>query len=230
MLDIKMFQNPVDLKWLNLAKLSLSPRYYLVLDDDIWKNKTLLVKKGGKLNYDMIDKLINFGVKETKVKIVEKDYADYDNLNLIKNQSILIVQKDFKSISKHAKMLINAGFANQNIFASNSVNFLSKYLQNKSLCYVFIDYSLYGKKAINIIKNSIYNRTIDLYILNTPIISNENFIEHITESHNQNSINIMPIKQKLNITSMKAIIATSQNSKYKQLLDKKQAIEFKNAL
>jgi hypothetical protein len=194
----------------------------MILEDDVSQNDILLLKKGISLNDYLIDKLINFGIKEIPVNITnwnkniaQTELVDYD---LIKNQSALIFHKDIKEILKIVQILPKAGFKEQNIFATSSKELLDKYIMKKNLLYIFIDKTLFNKETADQIAQLLPKQQINIFVLGAETFKE---IANLKEVKNfNNSINIKILQKPLDSGYIKALINLCPSGKFKQLLEK----------
>jgi len=178
MLTENCLENPVNLRKIKNEKIL--EKYSLVLKDDVWKKGLLLLGKGLYLSEEVIEKLINFGVKEVSVHYYEDNFGEEEKYiemlkrNFLKDQRVFIFDKNIKNSVYFANILIHIGYKRGNIFAlSNSKNTV-KYFKNKKPDYLVIDYESNSENIINIIKEA-YNSTHIFLIVNEDTKKSESF-------------------------------------------------------
>jgi len=145
----------------------------IVLKEDIYKDNTLLVKKGNVLNSYLINKLNKFGVSG----IANSYHSDFSL-----GTEILILQSDLYQQKRTKEILKFAGFEQDKILLLDDENLLKDKLRIKSLKYLFIDYSFYGKDLLDEIFLNSINRKLVIFVLNCP----EGTAERIYNSDYQN--------------------------------------------
>lgn len=229
MLDSSIFKNPVDLSWFGSDYFTDNPYYNFILNDDVWLDNILLIKKGNSLNQIIVNKLMKFGIKKIQIDIntkppVKSSYQELDNRNSIAAQSVLIVQKTYKEISVIAKALLESGFKNENVFAATNPQSTEKYLANKQLLYIFMDYEFFDEKIKNTIKDNCNERIINVFLSNSPantVISAEEF---------QENINIKIMLKVINSIYIRALINQCPTHDYSQLIEKAKKLSPKGVL
>ncbi len=147
--------NYVNLLKLKADKIFQNKNLNVVLNDDIWGEDTLLLRSGRYLNEDLINKLLNFGIKNINVNFVEKneDVKEQEFVvnEFIKNQNVLIVEKNILNTAWFVRNLIDIGFSEGNILITGDYNFINQYFRVKKINFIFIGLPLYEKciKCIN---------------------------------------------------------------------------------
>ncbi|MFA6989895.1 MAG: hypothetical protein WC197_07480 [Candidatus Gastranaerophilaceae bacterium] len=215
-------KNLVNLCWLKVQAQNSNVDFGIILDDDILYNNILLLKKGTNLNDYLIDKLLNFGIKEAFVNItdlekssVKTEITDYD---LIKNQSILVINEDLKEISKILRILPKAGFKEQNIFAIANLEILDRYIMKKNLFYIFIDHTFFNQSLINMLSQLNIKQYLNIFILGAETFKEIRNLKELKV--NNNFINIKILQKPLDSGYIKALINLCPSSKFKQLLER----------
>ena len=148
----KSTSNYVDLVKLKAEKLFQNKNLGIFLNDDIWENSTLLVKGGRYLTEDLINKLLNFGVKQVDVDFIEKNDGNRKIINdFINNQNVLIIENNLLEASWLVRNLVDIGFKEGNIFVTADYNSINRYFRIKKINFIFTGFSLYEKclKCVN---------------------------------------------------------------------------------
>jgi len=230
--DESVFKKPIDLYWLKINNLTSNPYFDLILNDDIWQNDILLLKKGRTIDDDILEKLMNFGVKQIKIDISRKksfkNSVGTHSPESINKQSVLVIREDFKSISSFVKILMESGFKDKNIFAATGIDILNRYLQNNNLNYIFIDHSLYDEKVLNIVEENTFLRIINIFIINAP--QNVIPLNYIKTSRNKTVINIKTALKSLNSVYIRALVNQSPSHDYGKLIQKQDMTTFKRCV
>ncbi|MFW5795228.1 MAG: hypothetical protein ACOCV1_07060, partial [Bacillota bacterium] len=149
----------VDLMKLKSEKILLDNKLGVVLSNDVWENNALLIKSGGYLTEDLINRLLNFGVKKVNVNFVYKNQINSLNQDFIKNQQVIILEDNFFNIAWLKRNLIKMGFNHENILVTVNYHSLNKYFKDKKINFIFIGQSLYEKSARCINKYSMLKTT-----------------------------------------------------------------------
>lgn len=110
-------KNPIDLLELKSERFSDDSEYNMVLKEDVWKQGILILRSGKYLTGEIIDKLINFGIREVNVHLDDNEFQEDENQaieelkrNYIKSQNILIIDSKYKNIIFLASILTKMGF------------------------------------------------------------------------------------------------------------------------
>ncbi len=155
----KYIPNYVDLIKLKVDKLMQSRKLSIILNDDVWDKGTLIVKSGGYLTEELINKLINFGIKKVNVNFVEQseekpsESAIYRPVlkDFVKNQNVLIVDKNVLNTAWFVRNLVDMGFNQGNVFVTSDINSINQYFRAMSIDFLFVGFSLYENcpKCVN---------------------------------------------------------------------------------
>ncbi len=145
--------NYVDLLKLKADKIYQNDNFKLILSDDIWGKGTLLLKSGRHLSEELINKLINFGIKNISVDFVKKSETEKESLlkEFIKSQNALIVEKNILNSAWVVRNLVDIGFNEKNILVTGEPNLINHFLKLKKVNFIFVGFSLYEKceKCVN---------------------------------------------------------------------------------
>lgn len=163
----KLARNHIDLIRLKAAKILQQQDINIVLEDDIWDKDTLILKSGGYLTENLINKLINFGIKKVSVNFSQKTKEQRDTglyQNFVKNQSVLVIENNLPNISWLTKSLIHSGLQRSNIFITDDYNSINKYFKNKKINFIFLSASFYEKCQKCIDKYSLL-RNMHVFVL-----------------------------------------------------------------
>jgi len=163
-LNTKSMNNYVDLIRLKAEKILQNKDFGITLNDDIWEQSTLLVKSGGYLTEDLINKLLNFGIKKVQVNFVKKEeeqtLEEQDFLgDFVKTQNALILENNLLNASGLVKKLVDMGFNKSNIFITANHNSINKYFRAKKINFVFTGLPFYKKCARCVNKYSLLRNT-----------------------------------------------------------------------
>ena len=156
-----LMQNYVDLVKIKVDKIVKNRKLDIVLNDDIWGESTLLVKSGKYLTESLINKLLNFGVKQVRVNFVKSDeeMQDPDAIEFIKNQCALILENNLLNTAWLVRNLVDIGFKEKNIFITAEPNYINRYFQIKKINFIFAGFSLYKQCLRSINKYSLLRNT-----------------------------------------------------------------------
>lgn len=221
---VNRMENPVNLAF--LRNEDAEKDYEIVLENDIWQNNLLLLKKGVNLNGLLLEKLLNFGVKEAYVNLTplkSNNFTEIKDNELIKNQSVLIVQKNIKEVSRSEKMLLKAGFSEKNIFVSDEISGAYKYLNNKSLQYIFIDNTLYSQNFIDTVSEQLDSRYLNMFVTDVQTLSQIRKLKEVVAS--KENLKIRILHKPLDSSYIKALISLCSSAKFKKLVDKSDDIK-----
>jgi hypothetical protein len=215
-------KNLVNLCWLKFQSQNSTVDFKAILDEDVLQNNILLLRKGVSLNDYLINKLLNFGIKEVPVDItgMEKNYTKTEIVDndLTKNQSVLIVHKELKEISKTLQIMSKAGFKEQNIFATSNIEIFERYVMKKNLLYVFMEHSFFNQELVDLVDKLISKQYINIFVLGTETLKEIAKLKEIKV--NNDFINIKILQKPLDSGYIKALINLCPSSKFKQLLDR----------
>lgn len=165
-------------KSVELIKLKtdrLIDRSNFLLKEDIWENGTLIIKSGTYLTYEIINKLLMFGIKQVEASAEEiesqENYESYDYddneyslKQFLLTQNVLIVEKNLINASLIAKLLIDRGFKSGNIFVTKEPSTINGYFRAKQFSFLFIDQNLYESSRKCVDKFSVL-RNIHVFVL-----------------------------------------------------------------
>ncbi len=221
MLDQNLFKTPVSLNWFQLNDFDNIIEYNFILNDDIWLNNLLLLKKGTLLSSTIIDKLIKFGIKKAQIEPSKRilnnpAFHSFEGVELLKNQYVLVIQDDFPKITKLVKSLLDTGFSDDNIFVSTEPESLEKYLSNRKLNYVFINSKNFDQKIQQVLKKVSSKRLLNIFVT-------ESNIKNISSSSKlslSNLLNINHLEYFPNSTSVRSLIIKSPSTTFNKLLNK----------
>lgn len=137
----------------------------IFLKEDVIKHGLLLLSKNKELTSELINKLLTFGVEEVYVDIKKMNFTYNDRLKtyrnvFFKNEKILVIDKDFKSISPIIQKLTEIGFDESNIFATTNNCLIKRYLKKYDINTIFVD------KKMCMINLEILNKKI-IFITNS---------------------------------------------------------------
>lgn len=142
----------IDLIRLKTAKMLDPDNLNFVLNDDVWERDTLIVKSGGYLTNELINKLINFGIKEVSIDFPEAyEFAQTQNIAIIDNSLVTAAW-----LVKNLKKL---GFDKENVSMTSNYNSINNLFRNQKINFVFINSSLYEKCQKCIDKYSLLRNT-----------------------------------------------------------------------
>ena len=208
--------------WLKIQAQNTNVDFGIVLDDDILYNNILLLKKGTSLNDYLIDKLLNFGIKEAFINVTyfdkSSDKTEINDYELIKNQSVLIINKDLREISKILKILPKAGFKEQNIFATSNLEIIDRYIMKKNLFYIFIDHNFFNQQLVDTINQLNIKQYLNIFILEAETFTEISKLKEIKV--NNNFINVKILQKPLDSGYINALINLCPSSKFKQLVER----------
>lgn len=114
-------------------------------DHDIYKDDTLLLKKGTFIDSNIVSKLQNFGIfieenqpEEKKETILSKNTA-----------SILVADSNEFTCVKTKKIIENSILQNGKIIQVSNQTLLKTIIQNNNFNFIFIDYELFDEEILN---------------------------------------------------------------------------------
>lgn len=135
----------------------------IILDKDIYKNKTLLLKKGSVLDNYMLQKLNNFGISNSEITTFAAAEVSVQD-----NQKVLIVQKN-KFFNRRTREIIEfAGFAPKNIFINNDTDYFDE-IDFEKLNYLFIDDEFFTEDIALQIFMGLKKNHLKVFVLNHDI-------------------------------------------------------------
>jgi len=149
-----------------------------VLKDDIYKDNTLLLKRGSVLNAYLLNKLNNFGVWQYR----EAKTSEFKEA-LLGEKEILILETNELQARKTKDILKFAGFSDDSIVTISSSEELEQSLADLKLKYVFVDSSFYDKELIEKIFLASKNKNIKIFVTNATETTNKN-VKYNTEYQN----------------------------------------------
>lgn len=133
----------------------------IILKNDLYKQNTLLLKRGSVLNAHLISKLNKFGVYHYDIQRRGKTFS---SVNLEKE--VIILQSNIGQMRKTKEILNFAGFENEKILLIDSKEKLFKSLTLLGLKYIFIDSSFYTPELVNQIFLEMKNENIKIFVMN----------------------------------------------------------------
>ncbi len=157
-----LMQNYVDLVKIKVEKNLNNRKPDMVLNDDIWGDSTLLVKSGRYLTESLINKLLNFGVKEVNVNFVKNDeeiIQNPDEIEFIRSQCALILENNLLNTAWLVRNLVDMGFKEKNIFITAEPNYINRYFRIKKINFIIAGFSLYEQCLRSINKYSLLRNT-----------------------------------------------------------------------
>jgi len=135
----------------------------IVLTQDLYKDNTLILKKGIVLDTYLLNKLNKFGISTD-----ELDFRIVQSGNFEKNTKpaveVLIWQKNNFKAHRTRSILNYAGYDNEKILLVNSVDNLNYKIKNISL--VFVDSVFYNQDLIEKLTLIAHNKKINVFVLN----------------------------------------------------------------
>ena len=146
-----------------------------ILKDDLYKNNTLLLKKGSVINNHILQKLNRFGVYPQSHSLIINSISDS-----FYSKNILVIQSDNLAAIKTENILKFAGFSSDKILVLNSTDNLSKKIGKNKISYIFIDKKLFTQDFIQetfLIKST---NKIKIFVLNCEDSEEQN-IKYNTE-------------------------------------------------
>lgn len=141
----------------------------VILKEDIWQENVLLLRKGIDLSENIIDKLLNFGIKEVCIfcNNSEEEIAEFKICNELKNiflneKKVLIFEKSLTQNTYLSKKLTNTGFESRNIFYSVNFSQTINMIKNTDIPFIFLNYKEFILNYENFIQaeNIIQNKHI----------------------------------------------------------------------
>ena len=117
-------------------------QYIIVQKEDLYKNDTLLLKKGSILNSYVLNKLYNFGLENIRIG------NEKNKIKILKKQvkkDILIIQKSILDIKRTQNILNYAGYQDNVLTLQNIKNLIDFTINNG----VEINFVKYLKNYVN---------------------------------------------------------------------------------
>ena len=133
----------------------------IILKNDLYKQNTLLLKRGSVLDAHLISKLNKFGVYHYDIQSQGKTLS-----SVSLEKEILILQSDIGQLRKTKKILNYAGFANEKILTTDSKEKLLKSLSVAGLKYIFLDSIFYSQELISQIFLNMKSQNVKIFVLN----------------------------------------------------------------
>ena len=162
-------RNYVDLIALKAANILEKQEVEMILNDDVWDNNILLVKSGGYLTENLLNKLIQFGVKQVSVDINEADSEQEQGIDYLREfiatQNVLIVEDNLHQTLNLIKNLKELGFEKPNISVTANYNAINRFFRLKKINLIFINSYFYEKCAKCIDKYGLLRDTHAFVIL-----------------------------------------------------------------
>jgi hypothetical protein len=114
-------------------------------DHDIYKDDTLLLKKGSFIDNNIVAKLQNFGIF-----IDENEPKEQEQNALTKNSlSILVADSNEFSCVKTKKILESSILKNGKIIQVSNKSLLKTVILNNNFNFIFIDYEMFDEETLN---------------------------------------------------------------------------------
>lgn len=157
----------MNMKALNMTVTNLDLADGLVLKEDLYKDNTLLLKKGIILNAYLINKLNNFGFYTQAIintPVAEQQQEPQQELKpQTTSTEVLIYQQNIFDSTKTKKVLEYAGFSANKISVINS---MSKIPYGESnISYIFIDSLYYDENFVEDITLLQSKNKIKIFVL-----------------------------------------------------------------
>lgn len=152
----------IDLISLRATEMLQKQNFNITLKDDVWDHDTLLVKRGGRLNEALINKLINFGIKKVSINYSqpgEEATMASATKEFSNTQSALIIDNNLHNAGFIVRNLLDARISKSNIFLTDNVNSTNKFFRSRQINFLFINSSLYEKCQKCIDKYSLLRNT-----------------------------------------------------------------------
>ena len=114
-------------------------------DHDIYKDDTLLLKKGSFIDSNIVAKLQNFGI------FIEDNTPTKQEENIISknNISVLVADSNEFSCAKTKKILENSILKKGKIIQVSNKSLLKTIIQNNNFNFIFIEYELFDEETLN---------------------------------------------------------------------------------
>lgn len=205
--------NHIDLLDLKTEKLLRGGNVNVVLQDDIWDRDTLLLRSGRYLTENLINKLINFGIRRVSVDFVEQDSPENVHENQLEEftagQCALIIENNMINASWLVRHLVDIGFSHKNIFITADYNAINQYFRVKKINFIFAGIDIYEKCTKCIDK---YSRLRNIHAFVT--IENVDSMRKI-RTENNTSVNFF--KKSLSAEVFKSGVKRAINANYLDL-------------
>ncbi|MDD3594267.1 MAG: hypothetical protein PHX18_06540 [Candidatus Gastranaerophilales bacterium] len=166
----------------------------IILDKDIYKNKTLLLRKGSVLDSYLLQKLNNFGISNSEIS----GFTSAE-ISLQEAQRVLIVQKNRFDNRRIREIIEFAGFAPKNIFINNDSSYFDEIDFNK-LNFLFIDDEFFTQELAAKIFMGLEKNRLKIFVLNHDINSSD------TINFNSDFISVKYLHKPLAKDYIKALI------------------------
>ena len=169
----------------------------VILKDDLYKNNTLLLKKGSVLNSYILNKLNNFGIFPKEYNNGIAQLADTSK-NI---KEILIIQKERSFAYRTKEILRYAGFESDKIFLLNSFINLREQISKNNISYIFVDSVFYCEEFLQevfLLKNK---QKINIFVLNCEELKPQKI------SYNNDFFNIKFLHRPLANNYIKALLS-----------------------
>jgi len=134
-----------------------------ILEKDIYKDKTLLLRRGVILNAYLLNKLSNFGIH------LEDLYSDVENsdkssyTDKVENEKILILNED-ELAAKRMKILFKYfGYTDKNVACIKNITDVT--MKNTNVSYIFVPSYLYNDDLISKLVLSNNANKINVFVL-----------------------------------------------------------------
>lgn len=114
-------------------------------DHDIYKDDTLLLKKGSFIDSNIVNKLQNFGIFIDEEKSEKKD----ENIFSKNGISVLIADSNEFTCLKNKKIIENSILQNGKILQISNKSLLKTVIQNNNFNFIFINYELFDEEILN---------------------------------------------------------------------------------
>ena len=114
-------------------------------EHDIYKDDTLLLKKGTIIDSSIVSKLQNFGI------FIEENRQEKENENVLSKNTLSILVADTNEFSciKNKKIIENSILKNGKIIQVSNKGLLKTIIKNNNFNFVFIDYELFDEEILN---------------------------------------------------------------------------------
>ena len=136
----------------------------LILKQDLYKDNTLLLKKGSVLNSYILNKLNNFGYYAVE-DITENSLQSMSLATASKE--VALIQNDKLRSLRNREILKFAGFSSESILLLDSAKNITKNPFINNISYIFIDFSLFTEEFLQELTLLNTKKKIRIFVMNT---------------------------------------------------------------
>lgn len=166
-----------------------------VLQEDLYKDNTLILKRGSVLNDYLLNKLNKFGLENICISNQKTNPLK----NLVKR--VLIIQKNELDSMRTRNVLHFAGFSNSDIICISDLKSLKTNINLAFVKYIFIDSKMFDKSLIDEIFLKQNNRNVKIFVMNCDNVYSQNY------KYNNDFQNIKFLYRTLDKNYIKALIS-----------------------